>query len=207
MQENVFLINGHQYWEMSPGKLNRSLVEFAAETLSRKGYAVRTTHIDDGYDVHDEIENMVWADTVFFQFPVYWFSMPWGMKKFIDEVYMLGRGKIFEGDGRTRSDPAARYGTGGLMAGRTYMLSTTWNAPSVAFGGEGQIFEGKSVDDVFYGFHKAQAFVGSEALPSFSCHDVLKNPNIDSDLQRFENHLNQVFRHLPEKETEQADCA
>jgi modulator of drug activity B len=47
------------------------------------------------------------------------------MKKFIDEVYMLGRGKIFEGDGRTRSDPARRYGTGGLMAGRTYMLSTT----------------------------------------------------------------------------------
>ncbi len=87
------------------------------------------------------------------------------------------------------------------------MLSTTWNAPSVAFGGEGQIFEGKGVDDVFYGFHKAQAFVGFAALPSFSCHDVLKNPDIDSDLQRFENHLNQVFRHLPEKETERADCA
>lgn len=66
---------------------------------------------------------------------------------------MLERGKIFEGAGRTRTDPARQYGMGGLMAGRTYMLSTTWNAPSVAFGGEGQIFEGKSVDDVFYGFH------------------------------------------------------
>jgi modulator of drug activity B len=207
MKENVFLINGHQYWEMSPDKLNRTLVEFAAQNLIRKGYSVRTTHIDDGYQVDDEIANMVWADTVIFQFPVYWFSMPRGMKKYIDEVYMLGRGNIFEGDGRTRSDPARRYGTGGLMAGRSYMLSTTWNAPPVAFGGEGQIFEGKSVDDVFYGLHKAQAFVGFQALPSFSCHDVLKNPDIDSDLERFEIHLNQVFHYLPATESEQANCA
>ncbi len=87
------------------------------------------------------------------------------------------------------------------------MLSTTWNAPSVAFGGEEQLFEGKTVDDVFYGFHKSQAFVGLEALASFSCHDVLKNPVIDSDFERFENHLNQVFRHLPEKEAQRANCA
>jgi modulator of drug activity B len=75
MNGNVFLINGHQHWEMSPGKLNRTLVEFARETLIGNGYAVRTTHIDDGYVVHDEIDKMVWADTIVFQFPVYWFSM------------------------------------------------------------------------------------------------------------------------------------
>jgi len=28
------------------------------------------------------------------------------------------------------------------------MLSATWNAPSVAFGGEDQLFEGKTVDHV-----------------------------------------------------------
>ncbi len=194
MTKNAFIVNGHQFWEMSPGKLNRTLVEFAGKRLEGKGYTVRTTHIEDGYDVAGEIENMVWASVVIFQFPVYWFHMPWGMKKYIDEVFMDGRGKIFNDDGRTRTDPTRKYGSGGRMMRRKYMLSTTWNAPSEAFGDETQLFDGKGVDDVFFALHKAQQFVGFEpALPSFSCHDVLKNPEIEADLQRYARHLDAVF--------------
>ncbi len=193
MKKNAFIVNGHQYWEMSPGKLNRALAEFAGKQLEGKSYTVRTRYIDDGYDIDDEIETMLWANVVIFQIPVYWMLMPWGMKKYIDEVYMNGRGKIFDGDGRTRTDPARKYGSGGRMMGRKYMLSTTWNAPAEAFGDETQLFEGKSVDDVFFAFHKAQQFVGFEPLPSFSCHDVLKNPDIEADFQRYAKHLDAVF--------------
>ena len=193
MKNNAFVLNGHQRWEMSQGRLNRTLAEFAAQRLGGQGYAVRTTHIDDGYDVADEIEAMVWASVVIFQFPVYWFGVPWGMKKYIDEIYMNGRGKIFNDDGRTRSDPTRKYGSGGLMMGRRYMLSTTWNAPAEAFGDATQLFDGKGVDDVFFAFHKAQEFVGFESLPSFSCHDVLKNPDVEADLQRYAKHLDAVL--------------
>jgi len=37
MKKNAFIINGHQYWEMSPGKLNRTLAEFAGKQLEGKG--------------------------------------------------------------------------------------------------------------------------------------------------------------------------
>ncbi len=192
MEKNAFVINGHQYWEMSPGKLNRALAEFAGKQLEGKGYSVRMRHIDDGYNVADEIDTMVWANVVIFQFPVYWFHMPWGMKKYIDEVYMNGRGKIFDGDGRTRTDPSRKYGSGGRMMGRKSMLSTTWNAPVEAFGDKSELFDGKGVDDVFFAFHKAQKFVGFESLPSFSCHDVLTHPDLDAHCQRYAIQLDSV---------------
>jgi len=193
MKKNVFLINGHQYWEISKGELNKSLIELARNYLVAKDYSVKMTHIDDAYDAKEEVEKMMWADFIIFQTPVYWFSIPWGFKKYIDEVYMAGYGIMFDDDGRTRSEPEKNYGTGGLMQGKKYMLSTTWNAPRGAFNDEAEIFEGKDVDDVFFHFHKAQQFVGLEQLPSFSCYDVLKNPNIKSDFQRYEEHLDNIF--------------
>ena len=193
MKKNVLLINGHQYWEVSKGELNKSLIELAKKHLIAKDYSVKMTHIDDAYDANEEVEKMMWADFIIFQTPVYWFSIPWGFKKYIDEVYKAGYGIMFDDDGRTRTDPEKNYGTGGLMKGKKYMLSITWNAPRGAFNDKDEIFEGKDVDDVFFYFHKAQQFVGLEHLPSFSCYDVLKNPDIESDFQRYEEYLDNIF--------------
>ncbi|MCK5395080.1 MAG: hypothetical protein KAJ32_03765 [Gammaproteobacteria bacterium] len=47
---------------------------------------------------------------------------------------------------------------------------------------------------MFFYFHKAQEFAGLEVLPTFSCHDVLKNPVIESDFKRYQNHLDDIFK-------------
>lgn len=193
MGKNVFILNGHQKWEGAPGQLNRTLVDHACEVLEAKGYMVRSFHVDDVWDIETEIANMVWADYVIFQFPVYWFSVPWRMKQYIDEIYMGGRGQIFQDDGRTRTDPSKKYGTGGLLQGRKYMLSATWNAPEEAFNQPGQLFDGKGVDDAFFWLHKAQAFVGMERLPTFACYNVKKEPDIDSILSAWKAHLGASF--------------
>ncbi|MCP3889482.1 MAG: NAD(P)H-dependent oxidoreductase, partial [Desulfobulbaceae bacterium] len=96
MGKNVLLINGHQAWEISPGKLNKSLINMAWEAFTTKGYEVQTTHIDETYDTEKEVEKILWADIIIFQTPVYWMSIPWGFKKYIDEVYMAGYGKMFD---------------------------------------------------------------------------------------------------------------
>ncbi len=193
MKKNVLLINGHQVWEITPGRLNKSLIDIAKEIFTAKGYDVQYTHIEDDYSVPEEVEKFLWADIIIFQTPVYWMSIPWGFKKYIDEVYMGGYGKMFDDDGRTRSDPSKKYGSGGLLKGKKYMLSTTWNAPLEAFTDHEQFFEGKGVDGAFFAFHKSQEFVGLEQVPSFSCYDVLKNPDIAIDFDRFRSHLAQVF--------------
>ena len=88
--KNVFIINAHEPWPFSEGKLNRSLVERATANLENKGYAIRTTTMQDGYDVEKEVEKHMWADALILQTPCNWMGMPWTFKKYMDEVYTVG---------------------------------------------------------------------------------------------------------------------
>ena len=41
--------------------------------------------------------------------------------------------------------------------------------------------------------HKTFQFIGMRPLPSFIANDVLKNPTIEADLERFKAHLIRCF--------------
>lgn len=104
--KNIFLINGHQKFPFSEGKLNASLVEKAETYFKSKGYEIRVTTMEDDYDVNEEIEKFKWADLVFFQTPLNWMGITWSFKKYIDEVFSTGMmGEMSNGDGRTRAEP------------------------------------------------------------------------------------------------------
>ncbi len=191
----VLLINGHQRYEgFAEGKLNRTLVEAAKKQLLEAGHEVKSTVVDDGYDVAEELGKHGWADALFVQFPAYWMGVPYLFKKYIDEVYTAGIGEVLcRDDGRTRSDLSKKYGSGGLMTGKKYLLSSTWNAPLEAFEDPAQFFEGRGIDGALIGVHKIYQFFGMEPLPGFACHDVLKNADVDGDLERLRAHLGKVF--------------
>ena len=74
------------------------------------------------------------------------------------------------------------------------MLSLTFNAPKEAFDDPDQyLFQGKSVDDLFFPMHMNFRFFGMTQMETFVCHDVMKNPQIVTDLANFEAHLNKYF--------------
>ncbi len=74
------------------------------------------------------------------------------------------------------------------------MLSLTFNVPKEAFNDESEfLFEGKSVDDLYFPQHMNFKFFGMKPLPTFACFDVMKNASIESDFQRLKNHLSEVF--------------
>lgn len=129
----ILIINASKNFGHSQGKLNDFLTDLAKETLTALGHEVKTTRIDDGYDTTKEVEKFLWADSVIYQFPAWWMEAPWIMKKYVDEVFTAGHGKLYESDGRTRSDASKKYGSGGLIQGKKYMFSMTWNAPAEAF--------------------------------------------------------------------------
>ena len=109
-------------------------------------------------------------------------------KKYIDEVFTvaLSQTRLVQSDGRTRSDAAKQYGTGGLSQNKQYLLSVTWNAPLAAFGDKSQwLLEGKTEDDVFLHISSTYKFCGYEILAGFHAHDVMKNPSIEETLKRF----------------------
>lgn len=191
--KNILIINAHQFVEgISPGKLNKTMVDVISEEMVKRGYAVKHTVIEDGYDLNAEVDKHVWADIIILQSPVYWFGTPWIYKKYVDEVFTAGliQQKMLVDDGRTRSDPSKQYGTGGKMQGKKYMLSLTWNAPKEAFGDESQyLLSGRTEDDVFVSNTANYRFCGADILPAFSCHNVVKQADVEGDIARLREHL------------------
>ena len=194
--KNVLLINAHQPYPFSEGQLNAALTERAKTHLEQRGYEVRTTTMTDDWDVETEIANHQWAVVVLLQTPVNWMGVPWSFKKYMDHVYSFGMdGRLCDGDGRSRDDASKQYGSGGTLTGKRYMLSLTFNAPKHAFDDPSQtFFAGKSVDDLWWPMHLNFKFFGMEPLETFACYDVMKNPRIESDFARYDQHLQ---RHFP----------
>lgn len=189
----IFIIDAGKAFAHSKGELNHTLTDVAANWLREAGHQVEVTAVDKGYVVADEIQKYLDADTVIYQMPGWWMGEPWILKKYIDEVFTEGHGALYASDGRTRSDAAKKYGSGGLIQGKTYMLSLTWNAPLEAFTDPEQFFEGVGVDGLYLHFHKANQFLGMTPLPTFICNDVIKQPDIPRDIARYQTHLSQIF--------------
>ncbi|GAA5187618.1 NAD(P)H-dependent oxidoreductase [Ferrimonas gelatinilytica] len=188
---NLLIINTHQPYPFSEGKLSAALVELAQQQAQEKGYQVRHTEMTTNYDVEEEIEKHLWADRILLQIPVNWMGVPWSFKRYMDEVYTAGMmGALCDGDGRSREDANRQYGTGGKLGGKAYLMSLTFNAPAEAFDDPDQwLFKGKGVDDLLYPQHMNFRFFGMEPLPTFAAFDVMKNPQVEQDLQRYREHL------------------
>lgn len=156
---NILIINGAKKFAHSNGQLNDTLTEVAESYLRDAGHDVKSVRAESEYDVKAEVQNFLWADVVIWQMPGWWMGAPWTVKKYMDDVFTEGHGSLYASDGRTRSDASKKYGSGGLVQGKKYMLSLTWNAPMEAFTDKDQFFHGVGVDGVYLPFHKANQFL------------------------------------------------
>ncbi|AHF14376.1 NAD(P)H-dependent oxidoreductase [Niabella soli] len=194
--KKILIINAGQHFGHSGGRFNNTVT---AETVAffndQSGVEVRQTIIADGYDPAEEVEKFVWADTIIYHTPIWWFQLPHGFKQYIDEVFTAGHRKgIYRSDGRSSENPDINYGTGGMLHDKTYMLTTSWNAPETAFTLPGEFFKERSVDDgPLFGFHRMNAFAGMQPLISFHFHDIEKNADVVRDMERYRVHLSKVF--------------
>lgn len=194
--KKIFIINGGQKFGHSGGKFNATLAAATADFFSRhKDFEVRTSDVNHDLDPKEEVENFVWADVIIYHTPIWWFQLPHGFKKYIDVVFTQGHEKgIYKSDGRSSKNPKINYGTGGMLQGRKYMVSSSWNAPKEAFTLPGEFFDQTSVDQgVLYGFHRMNAFTGMEPLESIHFHDIEKNADVVNDLIVYEQHLEKLF--------------
>jgi modulator of drug activity B len=185
--KTVLIILGKETSAFAKGNYNQGLFDAAVETL-KDDYEALTTVVEDGYEPGEEIAKFKRADAVIFQYPVYWFMMPSSLKKYLDDVYAYG---AFFGPSETS------YGTGGLMKGKRFMLSTTWNAPEEAFGDENAFFGGRTAAEALLPMRNANTFCGLEELPHFFSHDIIRNPKFEADHTRFVKHLESVFARTP----------
>ena len=190
---NILIINGAKQFAHSNGELNDTLTELAHDVLVENGHRIKITRTDKDYDIAEEIQKYVWADVIIYQMPGWWMGSPWTVKKYIDDIFTEGHGVLYASDGRSRSDASKKYGSGGLIHDKKYMLSLTWNAPKDAFTDPYQFFNGVGVDGVYLPFHKANQFLGMQGLPTFIVNDVIKAPDVELYKTEYRQHLLALF--------------
>jgi len=195
--KKVLLLTLHQKYDgIANGNLTRSLMNETKTFFEANGFEIKETVIEDGYDVAEEVAKFGWADIFFVQSPVYWMGLPWLGKKYIDEIFSAGVGTVtYTNDGRTRSDLSKAYGSGGLMNGKEYMLSFTYNCPASEFDNPHGFYDGLSLDEANVALHKTFQFCGVKQLPSYAVHDVYKSEfNLDEALSKLQEHLKQNIK-------------
>jgi len=194
--KNILIINGHQrYDEVAEGNLTRMYIDSASEFFEKNGFNVKHSVVESDYNVKEEVEKFVWADYILLQYPVYWMGVPWITKKYIDEVFSAGdHNGLYFNDGRSRGDATKRYGSGGLMQGKKYMLSLTYNCPTSEFSSKDGFFNGLSLDEANIATHKTFQFCGAESLETYSVHDIFKGDlDMKDELGKFNLLLEKNF--------------
>lgn len=124
-------------------------------------------------DVALEQEKLLWADTVIFQFPLWWFSMPAILKGWVDRVYAYGFAYGVGEHSDTRWGD--RYGEG-TMAGKRAMLLVTaggWEPHYSPRGING------SIDELLFPIqHGILYYPGFDVLPPYV---VYRTGRIDNE--------------------------
>lgn len=192
----IFIINGGQKFGHSGGRFNETISKETLEFFkNNSNFEVKITDINNNYNPLEEVNKFVWADVIIYHTPIWWFQLPHGFKKYIDVVFTEGHAKgIYHSDGRSSKNPAINYGTGGMLHGRKYLVTTSWNAPKEAFTLPGEFFNEKSVDDgPLFGFHRMNAFTGMTQMESMHFHDIEKNADVPRDLELYKTHLTKLF--------------
>ncbi|SEC40618.1 modulator of drug activity B [Tenacibaculum sp. MAR_2009_124] len=194
--KNVLIINGWHSFSEAKGQFNKSLSTLSTSFFyAIENYTVKTTQINDGYDIEKEVLKFTWADVIIYHTPVWWFSIPFKFKKYFDEVLTAGYNNgLWISDGRSSKNPKINYGTGGLLSGKQYILTSSWNAPEEAFTMTDEFFDQTSVDKgVLSGFHAMNKYLGMNLIDSLHFHDVEKNADVHEELKKYNLFLEKNF--------------
>ena len=194
--KNVLIINGHQYYKnIAEGKLTAIFIDAANAFFTSNDFNIKNTIIESDYDISEEVDKFAWADYILFQYPVYWMGVPWSTKKYIDEIFSAGQDNgMYVNDGRSRKDPTKKYGSGGLMQSKKYMLSLTYNCPTTEFDNTEGFFDGLSLDEANIATHKTFQFCGAIPLQTYSIHDIFKGDlDVTAEVDKFKTLLHKNF--------------
>ena len=86
---NVLLVTGHTYEQLSLA--NKMIVKGIKDRIpTLKEDNLAQLYPDFRIDVKAEQEKLLWADTIIIQVPLFWFSMPSIIMRWIEEVFQHG---------------------------------------------------------------------------------------------------------------------
>ncbi len=134
-----------------PERMNRDLFNPIMEQLNAMEKEAIPT------DIKEEMDKVLWADVIIFQFPIWWSNFPAILKGWIDRVFY---------NGFAFNLAEMKLYSNGPLKGKKAMLSFTTGAPRELYTDEGP--HGEIEILIKYFNHILFEFVGMEALPYFA---------------------------------------
>lgn len=135
-------------------------------------------------DVQAEIDKLLSADLVVFQFPIWWFSMPAILKGWIDRVLVYG---LFTS--------RRRYNEG-VFAGRRAIVSVTAGGPESTFSPGGR---NGDIDLILWPLHFTLHYMGYTVLPHFAAYGVaaaIRYAGISAESERLSTYKDELRRYI-----------
>lgn len=135
---------------------NRLIAERLAETPGITVHKLHAMYPDFKIDVAAEQQALIEADTVVFQFPFYWYSVPGILKFWMDEVLTHG----------------FAYGsTGKALNGKDFMISVTIGGPVESYTPES--FNTYPIEDLLHPLKQTSNLTGMNYLPPVVSHSMV----------------------------------
>lgn len=130
-------------------------------------------------DIIAEMEKLLWADLIIFNFPLWWFSVPAILKGWVDRVFAMG---FAYGGGKGVYDT-------GVFKGKKGMLCITTGGPETTYLEGGR--NGNIDKILFHINHGMLYFTGMDVMPPFIAYSVARLTDDERKiiLEKYENYL------------------
>lgn len=133
-------------------------------------------------ELREEMDKVLWADLIIFNFPLWWFSLPAILKGWVDRIFAMG---FAYGAGKGVYDS-------GTFGDKKAMLAITTGGPEVAYGDAGR--NGNLNDILYHIQHGMLYFTGMKTLPPFVAWSParLTDEERKAFLDKYEERLKQI---------------
>jgi NAD(P)H dehydrogenase (quinone) len=138
-------------------------------------------------EVRNEMDKFLWADTVIFNFPLWWFGLPAILKGWVDRVFAMG---TVYGNGKGVYD-------NGTFKEKIAFITMTTGGPEIAYGPGGK---NGSLDTILFPIHHGMFyFVGMKVMPPFISFSPARSTDGErsDELKRLEDHLTHIESMTP----------
>lgn len=148
--------------------------ETHSQYFSAQQSAYESKQLND--EIMLEINKIIWADHIIFQFPLWWFSMPAILKGWFDRVLVKGfaydTGKIYQE---------------GLLKNKTASLTITTQSPVSAYQQNG--IHGAGIDEFLLPINNTLNFVGIKVLLPFVLYGADNLGMLDEIIKNYQDYL------------------
>jgi len=138
-------------------------------------------------DLQLEMQKLLQADIVIFNFPLWWFGLPAILKGWVDRIFAMG---FAYGNGKGVYE-------NGIFADKTAFLTFTTGGPEVAYNKGGK---NGDLNTILFPIHHGMFyFTGMTVLPPFISFSPVRKSHeeLQGELSRYSDYLNRLEEHTP----------